>query len=309
MNLRTYLLIKRAAKETTIDDIYNLANQHGRGLVTVHDGTFHADDVASVALASRLFGNSDNVDIIRTRDPKKFRGLIMDVGEGPFDHHGSAYSITGKVPDSSFSKLYNIMKHKLTPEEQEQAYLQKYLVDPVSKIDNGIKLRNGEQSLFTWVPGFNSNYLENRKYNQNKQFRKAVRLAEEIIDRELANAKAEAKSYKLKNNILEKAKVNDIVDIPNNLDIYYKDLAKSKAKFTITKSDDGTYHLKTVPKKKGDRFSKKIPFPKEWAGLSGKDLQLASGIPDATFSHSNQFLTGFKTRDSALRAANSLINS
>lgn len=300
----------RKRAELTIEDVYNLANNHGRGLMTVHDGTMHADDVASVALASRLFGGSDNVDIIRTRDPKKFRGLIMDVGEGPFDHHGSAYSVSNKIPDSSFSKIYNAVKHKLTPNEKAQLYLQKHLVDPVSKIDNGIELGKGEQSLFTWVPSYNSNYTENRsKYNQSKRFRKAVRLAEDIIDREIQNANAEAKAYKLREAILNKARSNDIVDIPNNLDIYYKDLARSKAKFTITKSDDGTYHLKTVPKRKGDQFSKKIPFPKEWAGLSGKDLQLASGFPDATFSHSNQFLTGFKTRDSAVRAAKLLLNT
>ena len=289
----------------TIEDLYNLANDHGKGVFTTHDGKFHADDVASVALASRLFGTSNNVNIIRTRDPKKFRGLIMDVGEGQFDHHGAAHTFTNGIPDSSFSKIYNIMKTKLSPEEQ--IYLQRRLIDPVSKIDNGIRLDKGEESLFTWVPGFNSNYLERRKYTQDNKFRKAVRLAEEIIDRELENARADAKASKPRNKILAKAKKDAIVDVPDNLDIFYKDLANSKAKFTITKKDDGTYHLKTVAKKKGDEFSKKVPFPKEWAGKKGKELQLVSGFPDATFSHSERFLTGFKTRDSAMRAAKLLL--
>lgn len=296
---------------SSIDDIYSAAYAPDhKPYFTVHDGTFHADDVASVALASRLFGGSDNVNIIRTRDPKRFRGLLMDVGEGPLDHHGSAYSIGAHgIPESSLSKLYNIIKNKITPSEAAQLYFRQNVVDPVSKLDNGIALRRGENSLFTWVPGFNRNYSEKRDLtNQDERFKQAVRIAEQILDREIQNAASDSKTIGLKNAILQKAMNNAVVEVPAGLDMS-KELAGTNAKFILTRYSDGTYRLKCVPKSKRNLYSKKVPFPDSWSGLSNKDLQSASGIPDALFCHSNGFLAGFKSRGSAMNAAHQILKN
>lgn len=295
---------------SSIDDIYSTAyGPDHKPYLTVHDGTFHADDVASVALASRLFGGSDKVNIIRTRDPKRFRGLLMDVGEGPLDHHGSAYSVgSNGIPESSLSKLYNIIRNKITPNEAAQAYFRQNVIDPVSKLDNGIALRRGENSLFNWVPGFNRNYSEKKDLtSQDERFKRAVRIAEQILDREIQNSLADAKTVGLKNAILQKATNNAVVEVPAGLDMS-KELAGTNAKFILTRYSDGTYKLKCVPKSKRNLYSKKVPFPESWSGLRDKELQQASGIRDAMFCHSNGFLAGFKSRNAAMDAAHQLLN-
>lgn len=296
---------------SSIDDIYSAAyGPDHKPYFTVHDGTFHADDVAAVALASRLFGGSDKVNIIRTRDPKRFRGLLMDVGEGPLDHHGSAYSVGDNgIPESSLSKLYNIVKNNITPNEAAQKYFRQNVINPVSKLDNGIALRRGENSLFTWVPGFNRNYTEKSNLTtQDERFKRAVRIAEQILDREIQNSNAETRLAKIKANILQQAMNNTVVEVPAGLDMS-KELAGTNAKFILTRNPDGTYKLKCIPKNKRNLYSKKIPFPESWNGLSNKELQTASGIRDALFCHSNGFLAGFKSRGGAMGAVRQILKN
>lgn len=293
---------------STLDDIYAKAYLNNKPYITVHDGTFHADDVAATALASKLFGGSDNVKIIRTRNPKKFKGLTLDVGEGDFDHHGSRYEIDEDgIPYSAFSRLYSSIKDKLLPDDISRTHFKRTLVDPVSKLDNGIALTPGERSYFSWVPSFNNNFTEGHNQSlQDKRFRSSVQMSEQIIDREIQNALASIKAKKKKEEILQQAKDKEVVEIPTGIDIN-KELASTNAKFTLTKSDDGTYKLRSVPKSSKKLFSKKVPFPKSWAGLSGDDLKHVSGFDDATFCHSNGFLAGFKSHDSAIRAAKLLL--
>ena len=292
-----------------IVDLYRAAYvPNGKANFTVHDGNFHADDVAAVALASRLFGGSDNVNIIRTRDPLKFKGLVMDVGEGPLDHHGSASSTDSLgIPESSFSKVFNVMRTKLTPEQKAYLYFRKNVVDPVSKLDNGVPLRRGEQSLFNWVPSFNNNYSERgNSQAQDERFRTAVRMAEAILDRELQNAAVANTTAGIKAKILRKARNHDVVEVPIGLDVQDA-LAYTNAKFMLSPASDGSYRLQCVPQAHRGRFSQKIPFPNSWAGLRDNKLQSASGIPGAMFCHSGRFLAGFKSKEEALRAARKLI--
>lgn len=297
------------AQSSSSNDIFSLAYGPNRqAYITVHDGKFHPDDVASVALASRFLGGLNNVNITRTRDPKLFRGLVMDVGEGEFDHHGKATSRgPDGIPDSAFSKLFNRVKYQITPNEQAHLYLKQHLVDPVSKLDNGVPLRRGEKSLFNWVPAFNNNYTErNDAKAQNERFMEAVRIADRIIDREIQNSIADAQTADLKRSILQDAQKQNVVYVPKGIDLS-KELPDTNAKFSLTMLSDGTYRLQCVPKPRGSSFSKKVPFPREWAGLSNKELQQASGINDAIFCHSGRFLAGFKSRESAIAAAKHIL--
>ena len=44
------------------------------------------------------------------------------------------------------------------------------------------------------------------------------------------------------------------------------------------------------------------PFPKEWRGKSGIELQKITGIKDAIFVHSNGFISFWKNKKSAIKA-------
>ena len=59
--------------------------------------------------------------------------------------------------------------------------------------------------------------------------------------------------------------------------------------YVIYPSTRGGYAIKTVPVSSKDHSSR-LPFPKEWSGLSDNELEEVSGIPGLTFCHSNLFI-------------------
>lgn len=51
-----------------------------------HNGTFHADDVFATAFIKMI---NPSIKIIRASSiPNDFKGIVYDIGNGLFDHHG-----------------------------------------------------------------------------------------------------------------------------------------------------------------------------------------------------------------------------
>ncbi len=81
--------------------------------VTVHNGVFHADDVATVALIEIILER--DVKVIRTRDVETIEAakadeacLVADVGNGDFDHHGQDnQSNKFGIPHAAVGKVFN----------------------------------------------------------------------------------------------------------------------------------------------------------------------------------------------------------
>ena len=71
--------------------------------------------------------------------------------------------------------------------------------------------------------------------------------------------------------------------------VNYNDNSNSPIDFVVFPYPDGGYALQCVPLSIKDSFSKRIPLPEDWAGLSGSDLQKVSGVASATFCHNGRF--------------------
>lgn len=279
--------------------------------ITVHDGTFHADDVAAVALIELLCSSTGSAQprIIRTRDESKFEGLIVDVGEGLFDHHGKqAGTDDDGVPYSGVSRVWEwlIRNNDLEFSRPHQLFKQRVL-DPLSKIDNGQALDSGEVSLFTFVPVFNPGYGDEDKLEQ--AFSNAVRVAREIILGAWQKCQADARGEEALAAVVEEAKTKYVVDVPVGLDsLWPRALSETKAVFVIISAPDGTHYVQCVPEpateeKPFNAFSKKVALPESWAGKRGEDLAAVCGFNDAVFCHVGRFICGFKSHESAELAA------
>lgn len=295
----------------SLSNLFFFNNDNPGQAITVHDGTFHADDVAAVALIDLLCSSSGAAQprIIRTRDESKFEGLIVDVGEKEFDHHGSRSGIDADgIPYSGVSRVweYFINANKLEDSRAHQLFKQRVL-DPLSKIDNGQALESGEVSLFTFVPAFNPGYGDEDKLEQC--FTNAVRVAREIILGAWAKCQADARGEEALAEVVEQAQTKYVVDVPVGLDsLWPRALAPTKAVFVIISAPDGTHYVQCVPEpateeKPFDAFSKKVALPESWAGLRGEDLAAVCGFNDAVFCHVGRFICGFKSHESAELAA------
>lgn len=65
-----------------------------------HNGRFHTDDVFSAALLKIL---NPQINIVRKNSvPEGYSGLVFDLGDGQFDHHG---------PRSQFREMESSMLH------------------------------------------------------------------------------------------------------------------------------------------------------------------------------------------------------
>ena len=52
-----------------------------------------------------------------------------------------------------------------------------------------------------------------------------------------------------------------------------------------------------------DGFALRADLPAAWAGLTGADLEAASGVPGASFCHNGRFIAAAKTREAVLAMA------
>lgn len=74
--------------------------------------------------------------------------------------------------------------------------------------------------------------------------------------------------------------------------------------FAIYPSSQGGYVVKPVRSSQiSTDLSYRKPFPKEWCGLNGKELQEITGVSNATFVHSKGFIGGAMDKKGAIQLA------
>ena len=278
-----------------------------RCTITVHDGVFHADDVAAAALwylyCKRVYSN--DITIIRTREPEKFRGVVVDVGELKYDHHGSRYELDPDgVPYSGCSRLWEDIGGLLAGNEEVQKRFKKEVLDPISKIDNGLHLEPTEKHILNWVPAFVPGYESSR--NMDDDFLYAETNAAAIFYHKLKSIQERVKAEAEMNYRIYTYGDNDVAVIKPGMDTLLYMLTPYTPKFAVLEVKEAgkkKYYVLTIPSDENDPFSKKMPLPEEWAGLRDEELADVSGFPSAIFCHKARFIAGFGTFEDAMAAA------
>ena len=299
--------------ENLVGQLTDLAYGRSSPTVTVgvHDGTMHPDEVCAVAVLAEHLPGDINIRVIRSRDPALLRhaDVLFDVSiwpdESPFDHHGKdlQYYPNG-IP-------YSTLGHVLDAVEPNRSLRELLLFNwgyAIQANDNGFyRLPKGiEQSKMRWMTSLNQTWQENLSDAEAfSRFNWAVDVTRVIYRRMRAQALAKLAA----GSILERCPLymDRFVELPpggcpwqsyafknpNILGEYHRDI-------------NGLWTVRVAKEGPGDS-SPRVQFPIEWGGKEQKDLQVASGIPDAFFCHRSLHMGTFRTINGAKHAMRILI--
>lgn len=303
--------------------------------ILTHSGSFHADDVFGVAVLAALHPEHE---IVRTRNPAEIAqaDFVVDVGgtwdaaHGRFDHHqrgfdgarpgAEAYASAGLVW-REFGPAYvrQVAQHMgASPGDAAVAAIADdvdgSLVRYLDLVDTGAQMvAPGVFGLSSQLALLNSTWLEERALDtggkarlQMQRFREGVAIVQRLLERlvmrrigqELAADKVRTAPRLLGGRVLHLAEGGMpwtgivVSELPEVLFVIYPE-----------EDEGGQRHvLRTVPAEAGS-FASRLDLPAAWAGLRDEQLVAASGVPDATFTHTNLFIGVARSFEGALRMA------
>ncbi|MCX7567855.1 MYG1 family protein [Sulfitobacter sp. F26169L] len=292
-------------------------------LVT-HSGGFHADELLSTVILSRLFPQAE---LVRSRDaawitpsPEK---IIYDVGRDYdaaaqlFDHHQRPNPLREDgQPYSSFGLIWlhygrDYLRALDVPEadiEDIHSSFDAGFVLPIDLVDNGAlaPATAGQLAgmtlpvlLETLKPVF-----DNRGAGADDQaFAAAVPVARAFVEASIAGkaAKRRAKAMVLR-AIAETGRAR-VLELPMGMPFRaaIEEAGADHLLFVVHPRD--TDWAITGIRLSGDSFEQRADLPAAWAGLTDDALEQASGVKGAKFCHNGRFIAVADTREAALRMA------
>ncbi|MEI6580591.1 MAG: MYG1 family protein [bacterium] len=292
-------------------------NKNKKLLVT-HNGSFHADDIFACATLSLMLEKKGNkFKVIRTRDEElvKRGDYVFDVGgiydpkKNRFDHHqkGGGGIRENGIEYSSFGLVWKKFGKELCNTKEVMEIIDDHLVAPIDAFDNGFDLVENKHKI---SPYFIEHFffamrpaLREKKANNEEMFLESVRIAKEILSREIIHIEDAVISEKKVNLIYKKTKDKRILVL--NEHFHDEDiLNKFKESFFVIypRGSDNLWGIRAI-RENTKTFKNKKDFPKKWAGLRDEELQKVTGVKDAVFCHKGLFLTVAKSKEGAIKLA------
>ena len=292
-------------------------------LVT-HSGGFHADELLSSVILTRLFPEAE---IVRSRDegwitPGEGK-IIYDVGRRHdpdariFDHHQSP---TPKRPDgapySSFGLVWahygraylRALGQEAAHVDEVHAAFDRGFVRPVDLLDNGAIAPSvaGDLAGLT-LPGL----LEALKPvfdardagAEDAAFAAALPVARALVEGVLRQLGADARAEAIVMAAIAQCGAAPVLELPMGMP-YRAAIEKAGADHIlfVIHPRDGDWALNGI-KIAADSFDQRADLPAAWAGLADAALEAASGVKGARFCHSARFLAVARTREAILEMA------
>lgn len=288
-----------------------------------HGAKFHADDVFSAVIMSKVIDDMKLIRVLDVPDNQKSK-MIFDIGAGEFDHHqkGGNGERSNGIKYAAFGLLWKkfgreyLKKIGAKEEFIDLAWelLDSEFVQFVDSIDNGqLNLDKIEIPVVTVsdiIGNYNPNWNEEKDYD--KCFVEAFEIAEKIWNQKV-------------NSVLSKLEAKEFVEIAIDeaseayiiLNQYmpYQDFVinseNPKAKeilYAIYPSNRGGYGIQAI-QKASNTFENRKPFPESWAGLRDVDLQKVTGVTTARFCHNARFLCTVENLEDAIKIAKLAINN
>ncbi len=278
--------------------------------IATHDGSFHADDVFSVAALKSLFPSAT---VIRTRNPELIAqaDIVLDVGgvydadADRFDHHqrGGAGERENGIPYSSFGIIWKKYGVELCQGDQEVANrVDGGLVSTIDAIDCG-HVEGVQQgiSLSQTIGMFNPTWMEGGDFDAC--FEEAVAFASRILARFIASARGSLSAKAVVAKAIEEAEDPRVIVLKQYVP-WKKTVHElsEQALYMVYPAHSGKWRIQTVPVEPGS-FEDRKPLPAAWAGLSDQELAAVTGLADATFCHNGRFVAGATSFESTLKMA------
>ncbi len=279
-------------------------------VIATHNGSFHADDVFSIAALKNIF---PSFKLIRTRDLEVIAkaDIVIDVGgeydadTGRFDHHqrGGAGQRNNGIPYSSFGLIWQKYGLQICQGNQEVAdSVDAGLVSTIDAIDCG-HVEGVPQgiSLSQTISMFNPTWQEESHFDSC--FEEAVDFASRVLTRFIASASGGINAKDIVAEAIDNAEDPRVIVLEKYIPWKRTVHALSeKALYMIYPSPSGQWRIQTVPVEPGS-FEDRKPLPKQWAGLSDDALKEVTGIDDAMFCHNGLFIAGAESFESTMKMA------
>ena len=282
--------------------------------VITHSGEFHADDVFAVAILSFL----KEIKLTRTRDigVPNDDTIIVDVGgryDGKryFDHHQGLIRRKNGGNFASAGLIWMLYGKEILEKNNLQFKNEVFEVvdELMSKIDAD---DNGETETESEISKLISEFNPNIVYELSSYdscFIEAVMFARKIIENKIKTAENKNREYEEIKKEMERTKGNTVF-----LKKYYPNWCvnileideKHKIDYIVYPYIDGSVHIVCIPPDRRKKFEQRKPMPKEWAGLSGEELEQAIGIEGVVFCHLKRFFMAVNSLETAIKVVDKM---
>jgi uncharacterized UPF0160 family protein len=292
-------------------------------LVT-HSGGFHADELMSSAVLTRLFPAAQ---LKRSRAPEWITPgagkIIYDVGsdydaeKGIFDHHqrnapkrqdGQPYSSFGLIwHHYGRAYLTNLGIPEANLDRVHQAIDSDFVL-PVDLLDNGaFALKDAGAMASLVLPGL----LETLKpafddpdpTATDRAFLDALAIARRFLEARVAASAAKLRAEAMVQAAITAAGTGRVLELPMGMPFRSAiERAGADHLLFVIHPRDGDWCITGI-RRADEGFALRADLPEAWAGHSGADLEAITGVQGATFCHNARFIAAAKTREAILALA------
>lgn len=290
-------------------------------LVT-HSGGFHADELLSSVILTRLFPQAR---LVRSRAPQWITpgpdriiydvGGLYDAAARIFDHHqrGAPMRPDGQ-PYSSFGLVWthygrDYLAATGLPEahiEAVHAAFDASFVLPIDLTDNGALSLSGPLAgltlpalLETLKPVFDETDPE----AEDRGFHHALAIARSFLEARIARSAAKLRAEALVQRAIEAAGQGRILELPMGMPFRPAIIRAGADQLLFVVHPRQTDWCLTTIRRSDEGFEVRADLPAAWAGLSNGELEAACGVAGASFCHNGRFIAAARTRQAALAMA------
>ncbi|MDD9731242.1 MYG1 family protein [Mameliella sp. AT18] len=289
-------------------------------LVT-HSGGFHADELLSSVVLTRLFPAAK---LIRSRDPEWISPgadrIVYDVGraydpaKGIFDHHQRPNPLREDgQPYSSFGLIWKHFGHdylralevpEADVESLHRAFDQSFVL-PIDLMDNGALEPSvagplAGMTLPVLLETLKPTFDERGPDLDDRAFLRALDVARTFVEAAVRGKAAKRRAQAIVLAAIESAGTSRILELPMGMP-FRAAIEKSGADHLlfVIHPRDNDWALTTI-RKSGDTFESRADLPEAWAGLTDAALEAACGVAGARFCHNARFIAVASTREAVL---------
>lgn len=292
-------------------------------LVT-HSGGFHADELLSSVVLTRLFPAAR---LVRSRAPEWITAgtdrIIYDVGGAYdaeaqiFDHHQRGAPLRDdQKPFSSFGLIWKhygrdyLLASGLSQADVEDVHasFDESFVLPVDLMDNGALSPSvagplADLTLPALLETLKPVFDEKDKGAEDRAFAGALAIARSFVEANIGQRAAKLRAEAAVLKAVAEAGAGRILELPMGMP-FRAAVVKAGADHLlfVVHPRDKDWCLTGI-RRADDGFELRADLPAAWAGLTNGELEAACGVKGATFCHNGRFIAAAGTREAALAMA------
>ena len=292
-------------------------------LVT-HSGGFHADELLSSVILSRLYPDAQ---IVRSRAPDWITPasdrIIYDVGGAYdaeaqiFDHHqrGAPLRDDGQ-PYSSFGLIWKHYGHAYLAamglpaahiDAVHQGFDAKFVL-PVDLMDNGALSPAAagplaDLTLPSLLETLKPVFDNKEPGADDRGFQSALSIARMIVEAAIGQRAAKLRAETMVLEAITATGEGRVLELPMGMP-FRPAIVKAGADHLlfVIHPRDKDWCITGIRKTEGS-FEQRADLPATWAGLSNGELEAVCGVKGATFCHNGRFIAAAKSREAILAMA------